>query len=25
VFHSGEIAIPELRRELRAQGIEVRP
>jgi imidazole glycerol-phosphate synthase subunit HisF len=25
VFHSGEIAIPDLRRELRAQGIEVRP
>jgi cyclase len=25
VFHSGEIAIPELRRELRAHGIEVRP
>jgi imidazole glycerol-phosphate synthase subunit HisF len=25
VFHSGEIAIPILRRELRAQGIEVRP
>jgi imidazole glycerol-phosphate synthase subunit HisF len=25
VFHSGEVAIPELRRELRAQGIEVRP
>jgi cyclase len=25
VFHSGEISIPELRRELRAQGIEVRP
>ena len=25
VFHSGEIAIPALRRELRAQGIEVRP
>lgn len=25
VFHSGEIAIPVLRRELRAQGIEVRP
>jgi imidazole glycerol-phosphate synthase subunit HisF len=25
VFHSGEITIPELRRELRAQGIEVRP
>jgi imidazole glycerol-phosphate synthase subunit HisF len=25
VFHSGEIAIPSLRRELRAQGIEVRP
>jgi len=25
VFHSGEIAIPTLRRELRAQGIEVRP
>ena len=25
VFHSGEIAIPNLRRELRAQGIEVRP
>jgi cyclase len=25
VFHSGEIAIPELRRQLRAQGIEVRP
>jgi cyclase len=25
VFHSGEIAIPLLRRELRAQGIEVRP
>jgi cyclase len=24
VFHSGEIAIPSLRRELRAQGIEVR-
>jgi imidazole glycerol-phosphate synthase subunit HisF len=25
VFHSGEIAIPTLRQELRAQGIEVRP
>ena len=25
VFHSGEIAIPDLRRELRAQAIEVRP
>ena len=25
VFHSGEITIPALRRELRAQGIEVRP
>ncbi len=25
VFHSGEITIPILRRELRAQGIEVRP
>jgi cyclase len=25
VFHSGEIAIPSLRRVLRAQGIEVRP
>jgi cyclase len=25
VFHSGEISIPELRRQLRAQGIEVRP
>lgn len=25
VFHSGEMAIPSLRRELRAQGIEVRP
>ena len=25
VFHSGEIVIPTLRRELRAQGIEVRP
>ena len=25
VFHSGEITIPHLRRELRAQGIEVRP
>jgi len=25
VFHSGEIAIPNLRRELRALGIEVRP
>ena len=25
VFHSGEIVIPDLRRELRAQGIEVRP
>jgi len=25
VFHSGEIMIPALRRELRAQGIEVRP
>ena len=25
VFHSGEISIPNLRRELRAQGIEVRP
>jgi cyclase len=25
VFHSGEIAIPALRRELRAQGVEVRP
>jgi cyclase len=25
VFHSGEIAIPKLRHELRAQGIEVRP
>ena len=25
VFHSGEIRIPDLRRELRAQGIEVRP
>jgi cyclase len=25
VFHSGEITIPTLRRELRAQGIEVRP
>jgi cyclase len=25
VFHSGELAIPHLRRELRRQGIEVRP
>jgi imidazole glycerol-phosphate synthase subunit HisF len=25
VFHSGEIAIPDLKRQLRAQGIEVRP
>jgi cyclase len=25
VFHSGAIAIPELKRALRAQGIEVRP
>jgi cyclase len=25
VFHSGEISIPTLRRELRSQGIEVRP
>jgi len=25
VFHSGEIFIPDLRRQLRAQGIEVRP
>jgi imidazole glycerol-phosphate synthase subunit HisF len=25
VFHSGEVAIPDLRRELRAQGVEVRP
>ena len=25
VFHSGEITIPNLRRELRANGIEVRP
>jgi cyclase len=25
VFHSGEISIPDLRRQLRAQGIEVRP
>jgi imidazole glycerol-phosphate synthase subunit HisF len=25
VFHSGDIAIPALRRELRAQGVEVRP
>jgi cyclase len=25
VFHSGEISIPDLKRELRAQGIEVRP
>jgi cyclase len=25
VFHSGEIAIPELKRHLRARGIEVRP
>ena len=25
VFHSGEISIPNLRRQLRAQGIEVRP
>jgi cyclase len=25
VFHSGEIAIPVLRSELRGQGIEVRP
>ncbi|MDB6099610.1 MAG: imidazole glycerol phosphate synthase [Gammaproteobacteria bacterium] len=25
VFHSGELAIPNLRRELRLQGIEVRP
>jgi imidazole glycerol-phosphate synthase subunit HisF len=25
VFHSGEISIPNLRRELRAEGIEVRP
>jgi len=25
VFHSGEITIPTLRRELRAQGIEVKP
>jgi cyclase len=25
VFHSGELAIPRLRRELRAHGIEVRP
>jgi cyclase len=25
VFHSGEITIPSLRRDLRAQGIEVRP
>jgi cyclase len=25
VFHSGSIAIPELKRELRAAGVEVRP
>ncbi len=25
VFHSGEIAIPELKKRLRADGIEVRP
>jgi len=25
VFHSGELRIPALKRELRAQGIEVRP
>lgn len=25
VFHSGEIAIPDLKRQLRAEGIEVRP
>ena len=25
IFHSGEITIPKLRRELRANGIEVRP
>ncbi|HEY0747751.1 MAG TPA: HisA/HisF-related TIM barrel protein [Steroidobacteraceae bacterium] len=25
VFHSGQLAIPDLRRELRVQGIEVRP
>jgi len=25
VFHSGEIAIPALKRQLRAEGIEVRP
>jgi cyclase len=25
VFHSGEITIPELKRQLRADGIEVRP
>jgi imidazole glycerol-phosphate synthase subunit HisF len=25
VFHSGEIAIPDLKRHLRAAGIEVRP
>ena len=25
VFHSGQIAIPDLKRSLRAQGIEVRP
>ncbi len=25
VFHSGEVAIPELKRQLRARGIEVRP
>ena len=25
VFHSGDIAIPDLKRALRADGIEVRP
>ena len=25
VFHSGEIAIPDLKKSLRADGIEVRP
>jgi cyclase len=25
VFHSGQIAIPDLKRELRGAGIEVRP
>jgi cyclase len=25
VFHSGEIAIPDLKKRLRADGVEVRP